>query len=61
MLILAWKKKKEMCNVDDPAIAKAYADVRNDKTGLNWCVFFFFNNVFALLFVSWQRGSFLEY
>ena len=26
----------QMCNVDDPLIAKAYADVRNDKSGLNW-------------------------
>jgi len=32
-----------MCNVEDPAIAKAYNDVRNDKTGLNWVVFDYAN------------------
>jgi hypothetical protein len=26
----------QMANVEDPAIAKAYQDIRNDKTGLNW-------------------------
>ena len=25
-----------MANVDDPAIAQAYQDVRNDKTGNDW-------------------------
>lgn len=29
-----------MANVSDPAIAKAYEDIRNDSTGLNWYALF---------------------